>query len=385
MTDEEAIRLDYLLRLVLKNSVLKSKIEPYVSEGDEDGAPLEFDEDSLLRDTKNFSVLAAVLELLAEPRPQGLQIEEKLGSGAFGRVYRAVDEDGFEYALKVFTEKGMQSLEREVQLMQFANFVDPNTFESENKHVVGFFGQFFDNVGNPFLLSELVSGPTLYEMKTKTDKKEFFGYLPTIMNDVLDGLAFLHAKGIAHRDVKPENIVFDLQEKKAVLIDLGLACILEKKAEIEDFECDDNLAGTILYFSPSMAKMYFQKIITGSSTSNGRETEKMKLQILDGDLWAAGLTLIECVYPAVTNIPGASARKTPKDMRTLRLQFLRRLADQPRIWDDKKIDEVEAKIEARVESVGLDDAKELVRLYNKLISAVFEIELDAAQTRAFMF
>ena len=51
----------------------------------------------------------------------------------------------------------------------------------------------------------------------------------------------------------------------------------------------------------------------------------------------------------------------------------------------KKIDEVEAKIEARVESVGLDDAKELVRLYNKLISAVFEIELDAAQTRAFMF
>jgi serine/threonine protein kinase len=146
------------------------------------------------------------------------------------KILASVDEDGFEYALKVFTEKGMRTLEREVQLMQFANFVDPNTMKAENKHVVGFFGQFFDNVGNPFLLSELVRGPTLFEMKANMEKKEFFGRLKTITNDVFDGLAFLHSKGIAHRDVKPENIVFDLQEKKAVLIDLGLACVFEEKS-----------------------------------------------------------------------------------------------------------------------------------------------------------
>lgn len=43
------------------------------------------------------------------------------------------------------------------------------------------------------------------------------------MYDILKALAYTHKKGIMHRDVKPGNIIYNMFNKKAFLIDYGLA------------------------------------------------------------------------------------------------------------------------------------------------------------------
>jgi serine/threonine-protein kinase len=50
-----------------------------------------------------------------------------------------------------------------------------------------------------------------------------------VANQILDGLAFLHAKGIAHRDIKPENI-FLMRQTQVKIGDFGLAMVSSSAA-----------------------------------------------------------------------------------------------------------------------------------------------------------
>lgn len=71
----------------------------------------------------------------------------------------------------------------------------------------------------PHIVEEYLAGGTL--------RKRMQGVLPLqesvrILGQLLDGLAYLHNRGIVHRDLSPENIMFDSQNQ-ARLIDFGLA------------------------------------------------------------------------------------------------------------------------------------------------------------------
>ena len=73
---------------------------------------------------------------------------------------------------------------------------------------------------------------------------ELTSYLKTI----LEGLNFLHSRGIAHRDLKLENIVFN-KNGQPILIDFGMSCL-------KDSNIDDNLrgtfCGTLEFLAPEM-------------------------------------------------------------------------------------------------------------------------------------
>jgi serine/threonine protein kinase len=82
---------------------------------------------------------------------------------------------------------------------------------------------------------EVVRKPNkIYIIMEHCAKGELFDYITNngplgereaarIFHEVLSALLYLKHMGISHRDVKPENILFD-QERKVKLVDFGFSC-----------------------------------------------------------------------------------------------------------------------------------------------------------------
>ncbi|MFO1340626.1 MAG: HDOD domain-containing protein [Burkholderiaceae bacterium] len=95
-----------------------------------------------------------------------------------------------------------------------------------------------------FLVFERVDGPTLNE------KLRGLGPMPAheaagLMREVLDALAFAHARGVVHRDLKPSNILLG-GDGRARVMDFGIAAKLSEAH-------DGRIVGTPGYISPEAA------------------------------------------------------------------------------------------------------------------------------------
>lgn len=89
--------------------------------------------------------------------------------------------------------------------------------------------------------------------------------------EVLDALAYAHANGIAHRDIKPDNIV--LSPDGAILVDLGIARAIAHSGD-DRVTRSGFVVGTEEYMSPEQAE--------GAPDIDGRT-----------DLYSVGVLLFE--------------------------------------------------------------------------------------------
>ncbi|QPG76676.1 hypothetical protein FOA43_004070 [Brettanomyces nanus] len=135
---------------------------------------------------------------------QRYKVMEKLGEGAFSKVYKAQNIQTGDYvAVKVIEkfqldEKQRASVLKEVALMR----------QLEHPNIVKFI-DFIENEQCFYIVQELVEGGELFNQVVK------YTYLSEdlsrhVIIQVAEALIYLHETvGIVHRDLKPENIFFD--------------------------------------------------------------------------------------------------------------------------------------------------------------------------------
>ena len=182
------------------------------------------------------------------------RIEERVGAGAMGAVYRATQAGlGRAVALKVLRRDmawggdTIQRFRREAKAMSALNH--PNTVR------VFDFGSTED--GLLFLAMEMLEGEPATDYLFRSGRLDARDAV-LFAQDVLRSIAEAHAKGIVHRDLKPDNIFFARVEGRSrpmlKVLDFGIAKAIEGDRKIDQFETlDGTVFGTPRYMSPEQA------------------------------------------------------------------------------------------------------------------------------------
>ena len=164
-----------------------------------------------------------------------------LGTGGSGSVWLARDEtSGLEVALKIIAKEGKAAPRAEREAEAAARMRHPYCLrayglEADDKHL--------------YIAYEYVPGSTLRQALRAGELGDA-GAVEAAAQ-VLEGLAFAHARGIVHRDVKPSNILVAEEENISVrLFDFGLAQL----ADAETLTAAGDVPGTLAYISPERLK-----------------------------------------------------------------------------------------------------------------------------------
>ncbi|MBI5670975.1 MAG: tetratricopeptide repeat protein [Chloroflexi bacterium] len=176
------------------------------------------------------------------------QLQQELGSGGMGVVYRAADRlIGETVALKrvgvapgrlAFNSRNDTSdlrvaLAREFQLL--ASLRHPN--------VIGVLDYGFDSDGQPYFTMSLLDQPRdILEAARDLDDTA----RTLLLAQMLQALAYLHRRGLLHRDLKPGNVLVT-DDGQVKVLDFGLAVPVYALSNVEDV-----VAGTMAYIAPEL-------------------------------------------------------------------------------------------------------------------------------------
>jgi serine/threonine-protein kinase len=186
----------------------------------------------------------AVLVPAEEPPRLGrFRIVGTLGEGASATVYRAFDPRlRRDVALKVLRDEapgGPRAAARFLaEARAMARLGHPRIVAI---HEVGRDG------GRYYIASALIEGPSL--ARALDDGPLDPRAAARIAADLAEALAFAHARGVVHRDVKPGNILLD-PEGAAYLSDFGLA---HRSDSARRLTVDGAVLGTPAYVAPEQA------------------------------------------------------------------------------------------------------------------------------------
>ena len=214
------------------------------------------------------------------------KLGRKIGEGSFGEVFLG------SYIVNPKTGEKVASAIKKVP----ADSIDFDEVEHLralsqspicNKHVVCL----YDTVkrgGDFFIAMEFIDGPDLNEAAMHFETSE----LPRLFNQALRGLKYIHSKGMAHGDIRRENMMFDTQAEggkgRIKYIDFGLTC-----SHTDTCIPDDNIGVSAPEVSDNdlVADLW------------DWDFDKLRLKDYQAmDRWALGTVLLELLLTAVRGV-----------------------------------------------------------------------------------
>ncbi|XP_071419036.1 myosin light chain kinase, smooth muscle isoform X4 [Pithys albifrons albifrons] len=172
-------------------------------------------------------------------------IEERLGSGKFGQVFRLVEKKtGKVWAgkfLKAYSAKEKENIRDEISIMNCLHH--PKLVQCVDA---------FEEKANMVMVLEMVSGGELFERIIDEDfeltERECIKY----MKQISEGVQYIHKQGIVHLDLKPENIMCVNKTGTSIkLIDFGLARRLENAGSLKVlFGTPEFVAPEVINYEP---------------------------------------------------------------------------------------------------------------------------------------
>lgn len=200
------------------------------------------DTPSCRRRHSTFSVRSMMIQHHERDIAENYKVNPKeMSSGSYGKVYVAEDRNAPDRKVAIKTVIGsdgrrLEAFKREIEIMKELDH--PNicklleTYDEGRKiHLVMELldgGELFDRIANDVHLSEEES--------------------VAIVRQVGAALKYAHSRGIAHRDMKPENVVFCSKDKKnshVKVIDWGLGWYFDRNHM-------HNTVGTLTYAAPEV-------------------------------------------------------------------------------------------------------------------------------------
>ena len=202
---------------------------------------------------------------------QYYEIIKKIGEGGYGKIYKVKNkESGDIRAMKQILKSKIPDIEKFQNEIKILSMVD-------HPNIVRLFEVIEDDKYFNLFQELCTGGELLSKVQKPLKEKE----IAKIFKQIMSAIAYCHEKGIVHRDMKLENILFSTESEDSPIkiIDFGLSVLLGKK-DIKENEVTDlkkygfkrmtTKVGTIYYMSPEVIK--------------GNYDEKC-------DIWACGVIL----------------------------------------------------------------------------------------------
>jgi serine/threonine-protein kinase len=171
-------------------------------------------------------------------------VDREIARGGAARIFLAYDQDGTPVALKVLHPQLAVSVtaERFLREINFLRDIDHPRI-----------GRLLDSGESEWLIyyvMDYVEGPNLREALARVQRTPLEDAV-RLGRQLLEALEYAHAKGIVHRDVKPDNVV--LGTGGAVLVDFGIARAIAE-AGTTRLTRSGFAVGTSAYMSPEQVE-----------------------------------------------------------------------------------------------------------------------------------
>lgn len=176
------------------------------------------------------------------------QIQEVIGRGGMGVVYKALDTRIHRYvAIKeLILNEAMDEKEKSGVIKRFYREAQSAGSLSHPNIVTIYEAGAIDNTH--YMVMELLKGKSLKELLNEKPRPSLDKIL-LWTKQICSALTYAHRQGVVHRDIKPANIIVD-EEDGIKIADFGIARISSATAVTQE----GSLLGTILYMSPEQVR-----------------------------------------------------------------------------------------------------------------------------------